>query len=54
MIGAIDLTAVTGELTAVGTAVLAAAAVAIVAALSLMAVRFGGAWVVGIFKRLSK
>lgn len=50
----VDLSAITGNLGTVGTAVVSALAVAGAAGLGIMAVRYGGRAVVSFFKSLSK
>lgn len=50
MLGAIDLTAVTGGMSDLAAAALAAGALVIASGLGLMAVKFGGRWVVKVFK----
>jgi len=54
LLGVIDLTPVTDELTATGTAVLVALGVAAAAGLGVMAVRWGGKAAVSFFKSLGK
>lgn len=54
LLGVIDLTDITGELTATGTAVVTALGVAAVAGLGVMAVRWGGKACVSFFKSLGK
>lgn len=54
ILGAIDLTPVTNELTATGTAVLTGLGVAAAAGLGIMAVRWGGKAAVSFFKSLGK
>jgi len=46
----VDLTAVTDGMSGLATAALAAGATVIAAAIGLMAVKFGGKWVVRVFK----
>ncbi|MBK8583400.1 MAG: hypothetical protein IPL86_16745 [Flavobacteriales bacterium] len=50
ILGAIDLTAVTGGLSDLGTAVLGVCAAVIGGGIALMAVKFGGKWVVKLWK----
>jgi hypothetical protein len=50
ILGAIDLTAVTDAIAELKTALLAAAAIAIAAGLAVFAVKFGGKWVVKVWK----
>lgn len=54
LMGVIDLTPITGEITATGTAVITALAVAASAGLGVMAVVWGGRACVKFFKSLGK
>lgn len=51
--GAIDLSGVTGGIDSLKTAVVTAAALVITAGMSLMAIKFGGRWIVKVFKSFS-
>ena len=53
VLAAIDLSAVTDGATEIKTAVLAAGALVIAAGIALMAVKFGGKWVMRVFKSFS-
>lgn len=51
LLGAIDLTAITGGLDDLSDAVVLAAAAVIAAGLALGAIKFGGPWLISLFKR---
>lgn len=53
IIGAIDLTAVTTGLSGLETALISAAALAIASGLAVFAVKFGGKWVVKVWRSLT-
>jgi len=53
LLGVIDLTAVTDGIDDIKAALVTAAGLAIAAGIALMAIKFGGRWVVKVFKSFS-